>query len=206
MPFIQARADEFLVTSRAGRLTNRGMGRSALVRPGTTWVKVSGAKQEACFAMTQESRDGIPLRFKGFVIYRADDPLTVLRSFRFAGDDGDRRMRELLADVCLGELRDVVSHMTMKACIEERKTTLTDAAGQVELSTAVVSSLPWRPVGFSNPPDPGSRRPRASRSGSRAGAGPFTVVAPSHEWRRAAPGCRYYNLLGRACDDHVSAG
>jgi hypothetical protein len=62
MPFIQAWPDEFLVTLWAGRLTNRGTGPSALVLPGTTWVKVSGAKQEACFAMTQESRDGIPLR------------------------------------------------------------------------------------------------------------------------------------------------
>jgi hypothetical protein len=47
MRFIQARANEFLVTSRAGRLTNRGAGGSALVLPGATWVKVSGAKQEA---------------------------------------------------------------------------------------------------------------------------------------------------------------
>jgi flotillin len=126
MRFIQARANEFLVTSRAGRLTNRGAGGSALVLPGATWVKVSGAKQEACFAMTQESRDGIPLRFKGIVIYRVVDPVAAVRSFRFAGDDGHRQIRELVADVCLGELRDVVSHMTMKACIEERKTTLTD--------------------------------------------------------------------------------
>lgn len=127
MRFIQARADEFLVTSRAGRLTKRGPGSSALVLPGATWVKVSGAKQEACFAMTQESRDGLPLRFKGVVIYRVVDPVAVVRAFRFTGDDGHRQIRELVADVCLGELRDVVSHMTMKACIEERKTTLTDA-------------------------------------------------------------------------------
>ena len=127
MRFIQATANEFLVTSRAGRLTNRGAGGSALLLPGATWVKVSGAKQEACFAMTQESRDGIPLRFKGIVIYRVVDPVAAVRSFRFAGDDGHRQIKELVADVCLGELRDVVSHMTMKACIEERKTTLTDA-------------------------------------------------------------------------------
>ncbi len=127
MGFIQATANEFLVTSRAGRLTNRGAGGSALLLPGATWVKVSGAKQEACFAMTQESRDGIPLRFKGIVIYRVVDPVAAVRSFRFAGDDGHRQIKELVADVCLGELRDVVSHMTMKACIEERKTTLTDA-------------------------------------------------------------------------------
>jgi len=42
MWFIQAGANEFLVTSRAGRLTNRGAGGNALVLPGTTWVKVAG--------------------------------------------------------------------------------------------------------------------------------------------------------------------
>jgi hypothetical protein len=47
VPFIQARPDEFLVTSWADSLTNRGTASSALVLPGTTWVKVARAKQEA---------------------------------------------------------------------------------------------------------------------------------------------------------------
>ena len=51
MPFIQARPDEFLVTSRAGRLTNRGTGRSALVLPGATWV--------ARVPLLQSSREGL---------------------------------------------------------------------------------------------------------------------------------------------------
>ena len=119
MGFIQATANEFLVTSRAGRLTNRGAGGSALLLPGATWVKVSGAKQEACFAMTQESRDGIPLRFKGIVIYRVVDPVAAVRSFRFAGDDGHRQrspdlvflgLDDLLAAV-VARRRDVVAQV-----------------------------------------------------------------------------------------------
>lgn len=123
---INARPTEFLVVSRGGKLRNLGVGGNAVLWPGTTVVTVPSVKQEACFAMTQESRDGIPLRFKGIVIFRVVDPVAAATFFDFGSDQGLHQLQEIISHVCLGELRDLVSHMSMAECIEQRKSTLTE--------------------------------------------------------------------------------
>jgi hypothetical protein len=77
--------------------------------------------------MTQETRDGIPLRFKGSAVLRIVRPEAAAQLFDFTGTEGLAAMKTLACNACLGELRDQVSHMTMQECIEERKTTLTGA-------------------------------------------------------------------------------
>src|SRR5262245_47451397 len=126
MRFVQANPNEYLVVARRGRITNRGVAGSAFLWPGATHVLIPSSQQEATFEMTQESKDSIPLRFKGIVIYRIVDPEAAARRFDFASHDGHAQIRTLLAHICLGELRAVVAHMTMDECIEQRKTTLTD--------------------------------------------------------------------------------
>ena len=125
MPVVRAGPNQYLLVGRGGKLENRGSAVSAWLRPGTIWVLVPSTKQEATFEFTQETRDGIPLRFKGIVIYRITDPAAAARLFDFG--DGIRvgQITTLLTHVCLGELRHAVSHMTMVECIEQRKTTLT---------------------------------------------------------------------------------
>lgn len=127
MRFVRSSPNEFLVVGRRGRVTNRGTAASAILWPGWSAVTIPSTKQESCFQMTQESMDGIPLRFKGIVIYRVVDPVTAARLFDFAAGTGHRELKEMMAHVCLGELRSTVSHLTMQECIEQRKTTLTDA-------------------------------------------------------------------------------
>ena len=127
MRFVRSSPNEFLVLGRKGKLRSLGTGSSALLLPGATWVTVPSSKQEADFAMTQESSDGIPLRFKGIVIYRVVDPVVAATSFDFSDGRGHAEIKDLVANVCLGELRHTVSHLTMQDCIEQRKTTLTDA-------------------------------------------------------------------------------
>lgn len=124
MLFVTANPNQFLLTGSGGRLENRGSAVRAFVAPGTVWVLVPSTKQEATFEFTQETRDGIPLRFKGFVVYRVADPLAAARQFDFASGRTIEHINALLVHVCLGELRDAVSHMTMTECIEQRKTTL----------------------------------------------------------------------------------
>ena len=80
--------------------------------------------------MPQETKDGIPLRFKGIVIYRVVKPEVAAALFDFSGESfsgekGTAAMSALLKHNSLGELRDLVSRMTMTECIEQRKTTLT---------------------------------------------------------------------------------
>jgi regulator of protease activity HflC (stomatin/prohibitin superfamily) len=89
-------------------------------------VLVPSTQQEAAFEMTQESTDGIPLRFKGMVLYRISAPEIVASRFDFSTNLGQDEIKNMISHVCLGELRAAVSHMTMKECIEQRKTTLTD--------------------------------------------------------------------------------
>jgi hypothetical protein len=124
MPFVRANPSEYLLTGRGGRLENRGSAVQAFVLPGSVWVVVPAAKTEAAFEFTQETRDGIPLRFKGIVVYRVTDPLAAAQQFNFSAGTGLSGVSNVLTHVCLGELRHAVSHMTMVECIEQRKTTL----------------------------------------------------------------------------------
>jgi hypothetical protein len=125
MPFVRANPNEFLLTGRGGKLENRGSAVQKFLMPGTVYVLVPSTKQEAEFGFTQETRDGIPLRFKGIVIYRVTDPIAAARHFDFTDAlDGAEQISSLLTHVVLGELRHAVSHMTMAECIEQRKTTL----------------------------------------------------------------------------------
>jgi hypothetical protein len=130
MRFVKANPNEYLVVGRQGRIRNKGLAASALLWPGSTCVLIPSTQQEATFEMTQESKDGVPLRFKGIVIYRVIDAETAARRFDFAGGDGHEQIKALLAHVCLGELRGVVAGMTMEECVGQRKTTLTDAVAR----------------------------------------------------------------------------
>jgi hypothetical protein len=138
MPFVRANPNQYLLTGRGGRLQNRGSAVQAFLMPGTIYVLVPSTKQEAAFAFTQETRDGIPLRFKGIVVYRITDPIAAARLFDFSGGYGVDQINTLLTHVALGELRDAVSHMTMVECIEQRKTTLSGVV-QAALNTTIHS-------------------------------------------------------------------
>jgi hypothetical protein len=127
MPIVRTKPSEFLVAAERGRLVNRGAAASRFLPKRTAWVKIPGDQQEARFEMTQETRDGIPLRFKGSAVLRIVRPEAAAQLFDFTGDGGLAAMKTLACNACLGELRDRVSHMTMQECIEERKTTLTGA-------------------------------------------------------------------------------
>jgi hypothetical protein len=126
MRFVKAKPSEYLIVGRHGALTSKGIAGSAMLWPGSTYVMIPSTKQETVFAMTQETKDGIPLRFKGIVVYRVDHPMKAARNFDFSSTAGIERISDMISPVCLGELREVVSHMTMAQCIEQRKTTLTE--------------------------------------------------------------------------------
>jgi hypothetical protein len=133
MPSVKAGPNQYLLVGRKGTLENRGSAVSMFLRPGTIYVLVPSTKQEAAFEFTQETKDGIPLRFKGIVIYRVTDPGAAARLFDFSSGAGVGQISALLTHICLGELRHAVSHMTMAECIEQRKTTL---SGVVEAAMA----------------------------------------------------------------------
>lgn len=136
MPFVRATANQFLLVGHDGRLENRGSAVQSFLWPGTVWALVPADKQEAAFEFTQETRDGIPLRFKGIVIYRIGDPVVAAARFDFTRPSmGIAQINALLAHVVLGELRHAVSQMTMADCIEQRKTTLTGVVSDVLRST-----------------------------------------------------------------------
>jgi len=124
MPSVKAGPNQYLLVGRKGTLENRGSAVSVFLRPGTIFVLVPSTKQEAAFEFTQETKDGIPLRFKGIVIYRITDPAAAARLFDFSSGAGIMQINTMLTHICLGELRHAVSHMTMAECIEQRKTTL----------------------------------------------------------------------------------
>ena len=138
---VQSKPNEFLVVGRRGKLRDLGLGSSAVVWPWTSFVTVSAARREAPFELTQETRDGIPLRMKGVIVYRVVDPVAVAARFDFSGD-GHAAVASLLAHVALGELRAVATLMTMQECIEQRKTVLTGAVASA-LTALVAGGDSW---------------------------------------------------------------
>ena len=127
MQFVKASPSQYLVVGEHGKTRNLGIAASAYLWRRSTYVLIPSTQQEANFEMTQESSDGVPLRFKGIVIYRISDPEIASKRFNFSGVDGCGEINSLINHVCLGELRAVISQMKMQECIEGRKTTLTDA-------------------------------------------------------------------------------
>ena len=127
MAFGKANPNEYLVVGENGKIVNYGTGVNVFLWPGTIWVVIPATKQEATFEMTQETKDGIPLHFKGIVVYRIIDPAAAAQSFNFTGRTGLTEISNLIRNICLGELRSTVSGMTMNECIEQRKTVLTVA-------------------------------------------------------------------------------
>jgi len=126
MRFIKANPNEYLIIGRRGRIINRGVAASALLLPGSTYALIPSTQQEATFEMTQETKDGIPLRFKGVAVYRVTAPEAAAKLFNFATGSGHEQIKGLISHICLGELRSIVSHMTMEECIEQRKTVLSE--------------------------------------------------------------------------------
>jgi hypothetical protein len=84
MPFVKAKPNQYLVAGRNGVIKNYGTAVSTFLWPNTTFVLIPSTQQEAVFEMTQESVDGIPLRFKGMVLYRISAPEIVASRFDFS--------------------------------------------------------------------------------------------------------------------------
>ena len=146
MAIVRAGPNEYLLVGRKGVLENRGSAVTTFLRPGTIYVLVPSTKQEAAFEFTQETKDGVPLRFKGTFIYRVADPVAAAAMFDFSQGDGTTQITTLLTHVCYGELRHAVSHMTMVECIEQRKTTLSGvvaAALQATVHSDGAESKEW---------------------------------------------------------------
>ena len=135
MAIVRAGPNEYLLVGRRGVLENRGSAVTVFLRPGTIYVLVPSTKQEAAFEFTQETKDGVPLRFKGTFIYRIDDPTAAATMFDFSRGHGIDQITILLTHVTFGELRHAVSHMTMVECIEQRKTTLSGVVAAALQST-----------------------------------------------------------------------
>jgi len=127
MPFVKVNPNEYLVIGRGGKAFNYGTAAGKLLWPGTTFVIIPSTQQETSFEMTQESLDGIPLRFKGIIVYRISAPEIAAKRFDFSKRQGHEEIKTMISHVSLGELRATVAHLTMKECIEQRKTTLTNA-------------------------------------------------------------------------------
>ena len=96
MGMVKAGPDEFLVIGRNGKLVNAGMAVQRYLWPGTVHVLVPCSRQETCFELTQESSDGIPLRFKGIILYRIVDPIEAAHNFNFSDGDGIAQIGTLI--------------------------------------------------------------------------------------------------------------
>lgn len=126
MRFAKSGPNERLVVGKHSRVISAGTAASVFVGPGATCVRVPARRQEARFETTQETRDGIPLGFKGVVIYRVADPVAAATILNFTGA-GLEEIRAMISHICVGGLRATAARLTLGECIEQRRTTLIDA-------------------------------------------------------------------------------
>lgn len=126
---ITASPGECLIVVKRRKLFNLGNGASCVVFPWNSFALIPTIAVEHIFQMHQESVDGITLRFKGIVIYQIVNAELASSLFDFTSQKvsmGTEGISKTISDICMGELRAIVSHMTMDQCIKERKTTLTE--------------------------------------------------------------------------------
>ena len=103
MAIVRAGPNQYLLVGRHGTLENRGSAVQVFLRPGTIHLLVPSTKQEAAFEFTQETRDGIPLRFKGTVHVPHHRPRRGGEAVRLQpGDAGISQITTYLTHVCLG--------------------------------------------------------------------------------------------------------
>ena len=99
MEFVKAKPNEYLVIARSGKIENLGVARSTFIWPGQSHIMVPSTQIEAHFAMTQESKDGIPLRFKGIAVYHIEHPEIAAQRFDFSEDNGPQEINHLISNV-----------------------------------------------------------------------------------------------------------
>src|SRR5436190_22861779 len=108
MPFVKAQPNEYLVIGRGGKIASRGQAASAFIWPGSSYVLIRSTQQESAFEMTQESKDCIPLRFKGIAIYHIAGAELAARQFNFTSKRCIDEINTLVNEICLGDLRATV--------------------------------------------------------------------------------------------------
>ena len=92
MGFIKAKPNEYLVVAKSGEIKNLGVASNTFLWPGQSSIFVPSTQIEAEFAMTQETKDGIPLRFKGIVVYHIKQPEIAAKLFNFSDDNGPKEI------------------------------------------------------------------------------------------------------------------
>lgn len=147
MKFAGSKTNEYLIVGKNGEVRNLGIATRAFLSSRSTFVLIPAAQQVASFQLTQETMDGIPLRFKGEAIYRISNPEAAAKRFNFAEGSGIKEINTSISNVCFGELRDLISHMSMQECIEQRKTRLSEAISS-NLKRVVSSTEPEKGWGI----------------------------------------------------------
>lgn len=121
---VKSNANEYLLIGKNGELYNKGRSAFSFLLPYSISTIVPATQQKVLFSLKEESEDGILLFFKGTVIYHIEYPEITALKFDFNLNKGINFLNDMIVEICIGEVRDKVSRMTMKRCIHERKTTL----------------------------------------------------------------------------------
>jgi len=86
----KSKTNEYLVAVKSGNIKNLGIAGSTYLWPGQSHILVPSTQIAAEFAMTQETKDGIGLCFKGIVVYNIVSPEVSAQHFDFSSEDGPK--------------------------------------------------------------------------------------------------------------------
>lgn len=116
---------EVIVKNSRGKMTVVNPGSYSHVYWYETYTIVPLSMKKTGFKMTHETHDRIDMCFKGIIEFSISDPVRVVQMFDFESQEhGVESIGEELKDHCLGQLRDIVSKLTMEQAITERNDTI----------------------------------------------------------------------------------
>lgn len=117
--------DESIVKNSRGKFTLIPPGSITRVFWNETFTVVPVSRRKTSFVITHETSDKIDICLKGIINFSLSDPVIAVQAFSFQSvEDGLREIADELKDHCRGELRDIVSNLTMEMTIRERNKTI----------------------------------------------------------------------------------
>lgn len=114
-------------------IVKNSRGKFTLIPPGSitrvfwneTFTVVPVSLRKTTFVITHETSDKIDICLKGIINFILSDPVIAVQMFNFQSiEDGLQEISDELKDHCRGELRDIVSNLTMEMAIRERNKTI----------------------------------------------------------------------------------
>ena len=119
---VSAKASEYLIKIRKGKVVKHGPGLSVFLWPGDTCTILPTSIQRTTFTADQITSEKVGVAVTGIAVYRVADPLLAFRMLDFSEEMASmEHLSLILRDMFIGAARRLVANMTVEQCLTRRK-------------------------------------------------------------------------------------